>query len=88
MACLNPGDTPVIPAASHTTAMCLAAAVIVAAAVGAQENRIRTLQHALLNTWEKHRAAIEAVDSSLCFAELQHAMSIVSCFVGDPLHAT
>jgi len=64
--------------------MCLAAAVVVAAAVGAQENRIRTLQDALLNTWENHRADIEAVDTSLCFPELQHAMSIVSQCNGPP----
>lgn len=42
-----------------------------------QEAHIRRLQATLSHAWEQQRGRIEAVDASLAYAELQHAMSLV-----------
>jgi hypothetical protein len=42
-----------------------------------QEAGIKAYQAELLTAWDRHRPAIEAVDSSLTLQELRHAAGVV-----------
>lgn len=57
-------------------ALVLNAALLVSAA-GLQEAGIKAYQIELLNAWDKHRPAIEAVDPSLTLQELRHVAGLV-----------
>lgn len=66
-----------MPSNAQAALVLNAAAALLVSAAGLQEAGIKAYQVELLNAWDKHRPAIEAVDPSLTLQELRHVTGLV-----------